>query len=370
MVAWVRQLAQDVGSPEALASGAHDALHVRYGGDLLRARRRGVTASLRDLREQRAQRSRESTEDRSEKGRPRFRTSYARFFVEDSRMTGSCSEGEGEEAAGEGQAEPRIREGVEYQAEIPTWRPRAPGGPAQGEAKWFTAPVWPQPVAPADENRINGRPLPRPTNFLEDLQARQQWVDESSMALEEQLGSAAKVLGLQCMGSRVRRTWSGEEEMAFETGLNELGRDFTVIQQDYVPSKTLEDVILYYYNIWKTRWTEAAQRWYAKKRHDEMLQIKQQEEDQKLADELRRVVEERKEEQRIRRNQKILFSRVLVWFKNAAKDPLNANNGYQKLAVERARRAASVTRKEAPRQQWSVTQGWPGEGGGRFLTLR
>ena len=42
-------------------------------------------------------------------------------------------------------------------------------------------------------SRVVEKSIPRPSNFANDLQTRQRWVDESSMALEEQLGSAAKV---------------------------------------------------------------------------------------------------------------------------------------------------------------------------------
>ena len=74
--------------------------------------------------------------------------------------------------------------------------------------------------------------------------------------------SAQQPLGLPLMGSAVADSWSSEEEQQFEEGMLLLGRDFPAIRKQFLPQRETEDLVLYYYNVWKTQITPRAQAWY------------------------------------------------------------------------------------------------------------
>eukprot|EP00955_Chlamydomonas_euryale_P090194 364520-Chlamydomonas_euryale.AAC.2 len=67
------------------------------------------------------------------------------------------------------------------------------------------------------------------------------------------------------MGGLVRKLWSEEEEILFATGMQQLRRrDFGLMQRKFLPHKTPQQLVSYYYNIWKPRRTDEAINWYSK----------------------------------------------------------------------------------------------------------
>lgn len=95
---------------------------------------------------------------------------------------------------------------------------------------------------------------------------RAAWVESSQQQLSAAVGSLAAIsLGLETMGTCIRASWTEEEEEALALGLRAYGRDFHAIQQDYVPTRTVHDLVDYYYNVWKLKATRQAVQWYQEK---------------------------------------------------------------------------------------------------------
>jgi hypothetical protein len=88
-------------------------------------------------------------------------------------------------------------------------------------------------------------------------------VEQSQRQLSAAVGSLAAIsLGLETMGSCISGSWTEEEEEALCAGMRAYGRDFHAIQSDYVPSRSVHDLIDYYYNVLKLKATQRAVQWY------------------------------------------------------------------------------------------------------------
>lgn len=75
---------------------------------------------------------------------------------------------------------------------------------------------------------------------------------------------------MQKIGYRVRWGWSATDELCFEQGIRCLGRDFVTLRNSFLPGKDVSEVILYYYNIWKTQRSHSAKMWYAELREEKL----------------------------------------------------------------------------------------------------
>jgi len=123
------------------------------------------------------------------------------------------------------------------------------------------------------------------------------------------------------MGKVVRNEWSEEEERKFEEGILKHGRDFSRIQSDFLRHKSIGELVLYYYNVWKQRRTPAAGEYYSEKR--------KREEDARKEAELHRLEslikrKQRSEESKKRRldkNQQKKLKETLLWIKTIARQP-------------------------------------------------
>lgn len=56
--------------------------------------------------------------------------------------------------------------------------------------------------------------------------------------------------------------WSDADEALLEEGMRACGRDFRQIQQHLLPAKAVADLIVFYYNVWKTRGSARARAWF------------------------------------------------------------------------------------------------------------
>ena len=89
---------------------------------------------------------------------------------------------------------------------------------------------------------------------------------QGTAALEAALPlSARKELGLHLMGAAVGEGWTDDEAQQFEEGLLKYRKDFAAISKQFLPYRSPEDLVLYFYNVWKTRLTARAQAWYRRK---------------------------------------------------------------------------------------------------------
>lgn len=92
---------------------------------------------------------------------------------------------------------------------------------------------------------------------------RAAWIEQGRAALEDALPrSAQKPLGLHLIGAAVGQGWSDAEAQQFEEGMLLFGRDFPAIRKQFLPQRETEQLVLYYYNVWKTQSTARAQAWY------------------------------------------------------------------------------------------------------------
>lgn len=88
-------------------------------------------------------------------------------------------------------------------------------------------------------------------------------MEDSTSALCRALGPHVDPLGLRSMGSTaVHPGWSDAEEALLEEGMRAWGRDFRQIQKQLLPGKAVPDLIVFYYNVWKTRGSARARAWF------------------------------------------------------------------------------------------------------------
>ena len=93
-----------------------------------------------------------------------------------------------------------------------------------------------------------------------DLLSRHAVMDSTIREMDaEVLGPGdVRALGMHLLGSKARALWVEKDEAAFATGIKKHDREFELIQRDFLPHKTMSDLIAYYYNVWKIRYTTAA----------------------------------------------------------------------------------------------------------------
>ncbi|GMH42217.1 hypothetical protein BSKO_10136 [Bryopsis sp. KO-2023] len=324
-IRWVRELARDAGEASANWS-RHEVLHLRYGGELRRSHDKLCFLARRKYKDALERMCSASVSSDSD--------------------SDSASEEEEEE---EEEEEPLdVREGVEYQAEIPAWRPK-PQAPTADEARWLSAaPIWPLP--PAENGTLNGMEgcshIPRPDNFYTDVEARHQWVDRSSKNLEESLGAAAQDMGVSNIGYRVAQNWTPEEEALFMQGMVAVGRDFEQLQAKFLPHKEPAQVVGYYYNIWKLGRTKSARQWYAEIAEEKARVLREEEEQlRKEEDEFLRL-EEKRREARYKANQRRAFKNILVWIKGVGQNPFNINLVQRGKTISRGLNIRELRRME------------------------
>ena len=99
------------------------------------------------------------------------------------------------------------------------------------------------------------------------MACRVAWSAQGVSALEDALPrSAHKPLGLHLIGQAVGQGWSHAEVEQFAQGMLTFGRDFDAIRAQFLPQRKIEDLVLYYDNVWKTLGTARAQAWYHRRK--------------------------------------------------------------------------------------------------------
>jgi hypothetical protein len=58
------------------------------------------------------------------------------------------------------------------------------------------------------------------------------------------------------VGSKAQASWTPREEDAFAAGVHQHDHEFELIQRDHLPQKSMGQLICYYYNVWKLRYTK------------------------------------------------------------------------------------------------------------------
>ncbi|KAL6755209.1 hypothetical protein V8C86DRAFT_2682585 [Haematococcus lacustris] len=91
-------------------------------------------------------------------------------------------------------------------------------------------------------------------------------MDSTVAEMDAAMPELVKRLGLSALGSKVRVEWSAAQEAAFVAGIRLHERNFERIQKEQLPDKTVEQIISYYYNIWKIRYTQDSVDWHNERR--------------------------------------------------------------------------------------------------------
>jgi len=101
-------------------------------------------------------------------------------------------------------------------------------------------------------------------NAAPNLNARHAVMDATVLEMDENLlgPNLVKALSMESLGSKVKASWTPVEEDAFVAGLRQHNREFQSIQRDFLPEKSIAQIIDYYYNIWKIRYTDASVQWH------------------------------------------------------------------------------------------------------------
>ena len=60
--------------------------------------------------------------------------------------------------------------------------------------------------------------------------------------------------------------WSEEEAAAFEAGLDAHGRRFDLLHAHMLPHRSVRELVSFFYDVWKTRSTQRARAWHARKK--------------------------------------------------------------------------------------------------------
>ena len=150
------------------------------------------------------------------------------------------------------------RLGEEFQAELPQMQLRPPV-PTAEEVCWLEGLVLEvgstvPPSYPEAELAAMAEAAP-----LE----RAAWVEKARLDLLAVLGSkVASLLGLDTMGTAYIGTLSADEETLLHAGLKEHGREFHAVRLEFVPTRTVHELINHYYNVWKLKATPQARHWH------------------------------------------------------------------------------------------------------------
>eukprot|EP00887_Chlorella_sp_A99_P006204 scaffold3.g6204.t1 len=231
-----------------------------------------------------------------------------------------------------------VRLGEEFQAELPQARPR-PAAPMEREARWLEGLVLAagstQPPRYGKEKLVALAAAPP--------KHRAAAVEQARADLSAALGpAAARALGLGlagAMGAAYVGTLSQEEEELMHVGFREHGRAFRAVQREFVPTRTVFELINWYYNVTKNKATAQARQWFAEKQQEEQAEVAAQEEAERKAE---------MERQRRADRQRVTYERrqlreVVGWIKFAACAPKDSSQFFKKPAVvDRALRAAKL----------------------------
>lgn len=204
------------------------------------------------------------------------------------------------------------REGPGFQAELPPQRPRpARPGPPPDEARWLTGRL----LAPG---QVKGGPS-RPAVDLASLpiEERLEIEGEAVAALRKAVGPHAADLGLDLMGSVIGRDWNDRDAALLEEGMRLVGRDFRRIAVSLLSNRKESELILYYYNVWKTKATPRARAWFTA-----LEQARKAQEAEEAAERARVAeVEARRVAAQVQAVQTRQLRDAVFWLRNSAKWP-------------------------------------------------
>lgn len=91
---------------------------------------------------------------------------------------------------------------------------------------------------------------------------RQEAILSQSKKLVASCGPFADMLGLTKMGAFSKNLLDTDQQMAYREGIRKYGRDFPLIQRDFLPDISCGDMAAYYYDVWKTRSVPSAREFY------------------------------------------------------------------------------------------------------------
>lgn len=154
--------------------------------------------------------------------------------------------------------------GPAYQAALPSRRPRPPA-PLPHELLKLGMPIY----KPDDQPECTFTPplvqdVMEPTYTYEQ---RHHLMDDIIRHWDNAWGAQGKALGTADMGAKVRKSWTPEEEKLFAAGFEKYGRAFREVRKACLPGKTVEDIVAYYYNVWKLLYTHDSRVWHLCTRH-------------------------------------------------------------------------------------------------------
>lgn len=226
-----------------------------------------------------------------------------------------------------------VRLGEEFQAELPAVQPR-PAQPTSEEASWV-ANLACQAGDAAPPNHDAQQTAAMPWASAEERAA---WVTAAHEQLCSDLGEErSAALGLLAMGSDAHQgLLSDEEEATLEAGMREFGRAFHTIQLENVPSRTVFELIDYYYNVWKLHRTPRSRAWYEEKAAEESQRQAELDRQEQAAVAEQEALRQRQEQRYKRR----MLREVVHWVKQAARAPKELQN--RPVVMQRAQRAAKL----------------------------
>eukprot|EP00210_Caulerpa_lentillifera_P007965 g7604.t1 len=228
-----------------------------------------------------------------------------------------------------------VRHGPQFQAEIPPYTPLLNQSPSR---RWNTTPI-----------TLKDRPNRKQARWsrekvLGSREMRLEWVDRCNDSLRVSLGGASESLGMRFMGNRVRNSWTTEQECLFASGFALHGRSFDEIRDAFLPEKTNEDLVIYYYNIWKQCRTPAAAEWYQEKRQKILDQQKADQQRQLEIKTRNRLQAAEGRQRRMDKKQQKKLEDALTWVRSLAKNPENNRSVRGHLFYASVQRMASLYR--------------------------
>jgi len=169
---------------------------------------------------------------------------------------------------------------------------------------------------------------------------KQAKITESCDKMISAAGALVDLLGLRTMGARVANTLTEDQQEAFGEGMKKHGRNFPMIQKEFLPNVSCCTMASYYYDVWKLRAVPAARRFY-QERDEEMMEM---EAARALEDAMLEKEAVRRAENKDIANRRRLVKDSILWARLAAKCPNEAN--FNKNVVrERLQRAIYCMRK-------------------------
>ena len=155
-------------------------------------------------------------------------------------------------------------------------------------------------------------------------------------------GALVDMLGLRTMGAREANTLTEDQQEAFGNGMKKHGRNFPMIQKEFLPNVSCCAMASYYYDVWKLQAVPAAKRFY------------QEREEARMEEEAARALEgvmlekeaARRAENKDIANRRRLVKDSILWARLAAKCP-NETNFNKNVVRERLQRAIFCMRKAA-----------------------